>query len=80
MARGGLFRNKVTMESDQEKGIKNYFVNSFRELSKVTWPTRNQAITMSLIVVVFVFISAMVIAGVDFSFNTLYTFFLSLAQ
>ena len=68
------------MESDQEKGIKNYFVNSFRELSKVTWPTRNQAITMSLIVVVFVFISAMVIAGVDFSFNTLYTFFLSLAQ
>ena len=79
-AREGLFKDIKFMDTESEKGIKGYFVNSFRELTKITWPTKNQAITMSIVVVVFIFISAFFIAGGDFGFNELYTYFLSVIR
>lgn len=60
--------------------IKQYFVDSFQELGKVTWPTKNRAINICILVVSFVLISAAVIAGVDFLFNRGYAFLISLAQ
>lgn len=55
-----------------------YFVDSFHELGKVTWPTRNRAVNICILVVVFVFISAAVFAGIDFIFNQGYQYLLSL--
>lgn len=60
--------------------IKQYFVDSFQELGKVTWPTKNRAINICILVVSFVLISAAVIAGVDFLFNRGYAYLISLAQ
>lgn len=31
--------------------IKNYFLGSYAEMQKVTWPTRNQTVNYSLVVI-----------------------------
>lgn len=60
--------------------IKKYFIESFRELSHVTWPTKNQAVNLCILVVVFVFICALAIAGIDFLFSKGYFYLLTLRQ
>jgi preprotein translocase subunit SecE len=44
------------------------------ELSKVTWPTRRQAIYMTGIVVLFAVIIGLFVSGVDFGFTKLIQF------
>lgn len=58
--------------------LKSYFIESFQELRKVTWPTRTRAANICIIVVVFVLISALVIAAIDFGFNRSYRYLLTL--
>lgn len=60
--------------------IINYFVESLQELGKVTWPTRNRAINICILVIGFVLVAAAVIAGVDFIFNKGYGYLLTLAK
>jgi len=60
--------------------IKQYFVESFAELGRVTWPTKNRAINICILVIVFVLLSAAVIAGVDFLFNNGYAYLLTFAN
>lgn len=60
--------------------VKQYFIDSFQELGKVTWPTKNRAINICILVVSFVLISAAVIAGVDFLFNRGYSYLISLSE
>lgn len=52
--------------------ITNYVKESFAELSKVTWPTKNQAVKLTIIVLVFCLIMAILIGAVDLGFNKLY--------
>ncbi|GEM_PF-222738 len=47
----------------------NYFQESFQELKKVTWPTRNQAIRLTAIVLGFCFVAAAVMGVLDLAFN-----------
>ena len=47
----------------------NYFQESYQELKKVTWPTRNQAIRLTMIVIGFCIVVAMVLGILDFGFN-----------
>lgn len=58
--------------------LKQYVIDSWSELSKVTWPTKTRAINICVLVVVFVLISAAVMAAVDFAFNLGYTELLKL--
>lgn len=60
--------------------IKQYVIESFQELGKVSWPTKNRAVNICILVVSFVIISAAVIAGVDFLFNRGYAYLITLAQ
>ena len=46
--------------------IKNYFIQSFTELKKVTWPTRNEVISLTAIVIVSVAITMAFISLIDF--------------
>lgn len=55
-----------------------YFIDSYAELSKVTWPTKIQAVNICVLVVVFVFAAALVFAGVDYVFNLGYEYLLNL--
>lgn len=59
--------------------IKQYFVESFQELGKVTWPTKHRAVNICVLVVSFVVISAAVIAAIDFVFHQGYAYLLTLA-
>lgn len=60
--------------------IKQYVIESFHELGKVSWPTKNRAVNICILVVSFVIISAAVIAGVDFLFNRGYAYLITLSQ
>ena len=59
--------------------IKQYFIDSFQELSRVGWPTKNRAVNICILVVSFVVIAAAVIAAVDFALNKGYSYLLVLA-
>lgn len=59
--------------------VLKYFVEAFQELRKVTWPTRNQAIILTGVVLAFTAITAVFIGGLDYLFtlgyNALFTTF-----
>jgi len=56
----------------KENRLINYFKDSFQELNKVSWPTKNQAIKLTFIVLGFIFAMAIVFGIFDFIFNTGY--------
>jgi len=60
--------------------IKKYIKSSFEELSKVTWPTKNQAVRLTIIVLIFVLAVALFLGALDYFFNLSYTYFLNLAH
>ena len=49
---------------------KNYFVGSFTEMKKVTWPTREQTINYSILVVALSLGLAIFFAALDYGFST----------
>lgn len=49
-----------------------YFVNSWRELRKVTWPNRKQTIQLTFAVFVFAIIFAVFVSVVDFGLDKLF--------
>lgn len=60
--------------------IIQYFQESFQELGKVVWPTKNRAVNLCVLVVVFVLVVAAIVAGVDFLFNQGYSYLLNFAS
>ena len=44
---------------------------SISELRKVLWPSRNELVTYSIVVIVFVVIMVAIVAGLDFGFAKL---------
>ena len=63
----------------KENKITNYIKSSLQELTKVTWPTKNQAVKLTVIVLAFCLVFALFIAGIDFLANLGYTELLKLA-
>ncbi len=59
--------------------IKNYIKGAFEELPKVVWPTKNQAIRITIIVLIFCLVTAIFLAAVDYAFTQGYTYLLQLA-
>jgi preprotein translocase SecE subunit len=47
----------------------SYLKDSFEEIKKVTWPTNNQAVKVSIITIAFTVVSTLIITGFDFSFR-----------
>lgn len=50
----------------------NFIKESIEEFRKVTWPTRNQALTLSVIVLIFTIVSTLVFLGSDRLFRAGY--------
>ncbi|MDP2624893.1 MAG: preprotein translocase subunit SecE, partial [Candidatus Peregrinibacteria bacterium] len=46
-----------------------YFVGSFEELRKVTWPTKEQAIRLTIVVLIFSLIVALALGVLDYGFS-----------
>ena len=49
--------------------IKNYFVGSFQEMKKVTWPTKTQTINYSILVIGLSVGMALFLGLLDYIFN-----------
>lgn len=61
------------------EATKNYFQDSYQELKKVTWPTRNKAIRLTLIVLGFCLVAAIFMGALDLTFNTGYRYLVDYA-
>ncbi|MFA5821391.1 MAG: preprotein translocase subunit SecE [Candidatus Gracilibacteria bacterium] len=59
--------------------LTNYVKSSIEELRRVTWPTKNQAIRLTIIVFVFCILMAIVIGALDFGLNELYNYLLKIS-
>ena len=53
----------------KENILTTYIRESFEELNKVSWPTKNQAIRLTAIVLGFTLVAAAFIAAVDYLFQ-----------
>ncbi len=50
--------------------IKNYVLESYAEMRKVTWPSRQQTISYSVLVIVLTVGLAVFFAALDYGFNS----------
>ena len=62
----------------KENIITKYVKTSFEELTKVTWPTKNQAIRLTGIVLAFCLLVVIFLTIVDYGFSELYNYLLKL--
>ena len=53
------------------KKIKYFFTGSYAEFKKVIWPSRQEVISHTLIVVIAVFVSMAIVAALDLGLYTL---------
>ncbi len=60
--------------------IINYIQESYEELKKVTWPTRNQAVKLTFIVIGFCIALAVLVGALDLVFNTGYRSLVNFSQ
>jgi preprotein translocase SecE subunit len=60
------------------KSFKNYLVNSFRELNHVTWPTQQELIRHTILVIIGIVLVSALVGVVDFTLSYLYTALLGL--
>ena len=62
----------------KNNALVNYFKSSMAELTKVTWPTKNQAVRLTVIVLVFCLIAALFLGLVDYGFDYIYNYLLKI--
>lgn len=58
--------------------VANFVRTSFEELTKVVWPTKNQAIRLTIIVLIMCSVIAVILGALDYGFNVLYQYVLNL--
>ena len=59
-----------------DNAIVRYFKETRAEIGKVTWPTREEGIRLTVVVLIVTIISALVLFAVDSLFSYLVTLFL----
>lgn len=69
---GQIVKTDVGVPKPKREGLFSYFRNSWAEFKKVVWPDRNDAVKMTLFVVVFVAILAAFIYVVDSAVSWLF--------
>lgn len=57
----------------QEGGLQRWLRETRGELRKVTWPTREEALRLTYVVIGLSVVMGAVLGGVDFILNSLYT-------
>lgn len=59
--------------------VTSYIKSSLEELTKVTWPTKNQAVKLTIIVLIFCILVALLLGALDYVFNIFYNYLLNLS-
>ena len=57
----------------------NYFKGSYRELGKVSWPSKQEVIWLTSLVVIIIVIAALILALIDFGLTSLINYLLGLS-
>ena len=55
--------------------ISNYFVQSYNELKKVTWPKRADVIRLSIIVIISTLVAMAIVVGLDWILSKVINYF-----
>ncbi len=58
------------------QNIQKFFQETINELKKVSWPTRQEAIHLTEIVIVVIFIMAAILGGLDWVYAKIFGFIL----
>jgi len=66
----------VSAKQHQENAIVRYFRETWFELKKVSWPTRQEALNLTFVVVVVAAFMAVVLSLMDWAFSSLFSLFL----
>jgi preprotein translocase subunit SecE len=59
----------VSAKPKQENALVRYFRDTRAEIAKVTWPTRQEGLRLTYVVLIVTTISAVLLFGVDSIFN-----------
>lgn len=62
----------------KDNALVHYVKKSLEELTKVTWPTKNQAVRLTIIVLIFCVVIATLLGAFDYIFNLFYNYLLNL--
>jgi len=76
--KAGFFARLAAGTKNLGKNTGRFFMNMFRELKKVTWPTKKEMINYSVIVFTFMIVMAIVIYAFDFGASALIDLIVSL--
>jgi len=63
--------------SIKENAVVNFVRSSFEELTKVVWPTKNQAIRLTILVMAMCLVVTFLVALFDYGLNEGYTYLLN---
>jgi len=63
-------------KQQKENAIVRYLRETWFELKRVSWPTRNEAINLTVVVVVVAAFMAVVLSLMDWSFSSMFGLFL----
>jgi len=66
-----LFLKREKMNFWEDNKIIRFFKGAIRELKKVVWPTKRQALRLTLIVIAIVIATAIFLGGFDLLFSEL---------
>jgi len=56
-----------------------FIKESYRELEKVTWPTKNHAISITILTVVFTLVATLILTVVDGGFKEFYNYLIDIS-
>jgi preprotein translocase SecE subunit len=60
----------ATTKEHKKNSLVTYFEDSYQEIRKVAWPTRNQAVRLTFLVLGFMIVMALMIGVLDYVFGT----------
>jgi preprotein translocase subunit SecE len=62
------------------QGLTNYFQETQAELRKVVWPSREEAVNLTVLVLAVTLAMTIILGGIDWVFSTILQFILSFAN
>ncbi|MDX1917253.1 MAG: preprotein translocase subunit SecE [Rickettsiaceae bacterium] len=65
---------------DMISSIRKFWEQVKQELKKITWPTRQEVLTATLVVLVVVLVASLIILSVDYLINAVIQFLLRLGK
>jgi preprotein translocase subunit SecE len=62
----------VSAQKSQSRGIRKFYRETIAELRKVSWPTRSEAINLTRVVLIVIFLMGAFLGFLDYLFSQLF--------